>query len=228
MPAFVDDPRGLVATPDGLHVFAVSTGSDAIAALGQQVAPNCLSVRTRTAANAQHSVVLACSDPNGDRIALAIVRQPLHGKLGPLGSSTGSVRYTPSPGYAGPDSFTYTASDGLDVSTAGTATVSVTLPARAPVVRIRTARAKLLAGGRIRVRVDCPPQAIGPCRVAAHLIVGGRSAGYGFARIARIATGIVTVRASGVSGRTKARVVVTVRDRTRRTTPSQRTLLIVP
>ncbi|HEY3614711.1 MAG TPA: Ig-like domain-containing protein, partial [Gaiellales bacterium] len=224
----IDDPRGLVASPDGLHVFAVSTGSDAVAVLGQQVAPNCLGVRTKTAANKQHSVVLACSDPNGDKITLAIVRKPKHGTLGPLGSSTGSVRYTPTPGYTGPDSFTYTASDGMDVSAPGTATVSVTLPPKAPAVRIRTARAPLLPGSRIHVLVDCPPEAIGPCRMAARLVVGGKSVGYGFARVARFATGRVVVLASGVSGRTKARVIVTVRDGTRRATASQRAIVIVP
>jgi 6-phosphogluconolactonase (cycloisomerase 2 family) len=224
----LDDPRGLVASADGRHVFAVSTGSDGIAVLGQQVAPNCLAVRTRTKANRQHSVVLACSDPNGDKITLAIGRKPKHGKLGPLGASKGSVRYTPAAGYTGPDSFTYTASDGMDVSAPGTATVSVTLPTRAPAVRIRTARTHLVRGAGVHVLVECPPEAIGPCRVAAHLVVNGRPAGYGFARIARLTTGRVVVSATGLSARTKARVVVTVRDRTRRATVSQRAILILP
>jgi hypothetical protein len=155
------------------------------------------------------------------------VRGPQHGKLGPLGGSTGSVRYTPEPGYTGPDSFTYTATDGMDVSAAGTATVSVTLPSRAPAVRIRTARAKLLPGGRVRVLVDCPPQAIGPCRMAARLTVGGKTVGYGAARIPRLVTGPVAVLASGVTKRAKARIYVTVRDRSRRATTSQRALVIV-
>jgi 6-phosphogluconolactonase (cycloisomerase 2 family) len=224
----LDDPRGIVASPDGLHVFAVSAGSDAVAVLGQQLAPNCLAVRTTTIANKAHSVVLACSDPNGDKIALTIVRRPAHGKLGALGKATGSVIYTPAPGYVGADSFTYTASDGMDVSTTGTATIGVTLPVKAPTVRIRTARTHLLVGSRIHVLVECPPTAIGPCTVAARLAVKGRSVGYGFARIVRFATGRVVVRAAGVKGRTKAQVVVTVRDRTRRATVSQRSILILP
>jgi hypothetical protein len=101
-------------------------------------------VRATTVANQAHSVVLACSDPNGDKITLAIVGKPRHGTLGGLARATGSVLYRPFPGYAGADSFTYTASDGLDVSAPGMATVSVTLPTRAPKVRIRTARTHLI------------------------------------------------------------------------------------
>jgi DNA-binding beta-propeller fold protein YncE len=224
----LSSPRGVAVSGDGLHVFAVSAESDAVAVLGQQLAPNCLGVRATTAANTTHSVVLACSDPNGDKITLAIVRPPLHGRLGPLGKATGSVLYTPAAGYTGADSFAYAASDGIDVSATGTATVAVTLPARAPVVRIRTARTHLLVGKRIRVLVDCPPTAIGTCRMAARLAVNGRSVGYGFASIGRLATGRVVLRAAGVKGRTKARVIVTVRDGTRRATVSQRAIVIVP
>ena len=49
---------------------------------GPQLAPNCLRIRAKTAANTPHSVVLACSDPNGDKVDLTIVKQPKHGKLG--------------------------------------------------------------------------------------------------------------------------------------------------
>ena len=68
----LDDPRALASNADGSHVYAVSAQSDGIAVLGPQVAPNCLRVRTTTLANRAHSVVLACSDPNGDKIALTI------------------------------------------------------------------------------------------------------------------------------------------------------------
>jgi 6-phosphogluconolactonase (cycloisomerase 2 family) len=224
----LDDPRGLAASPDGLRVYAVSALSDGVAVLGPQLAPNCLMVRATTVANQAHSVVLACSDPNGDKIALTIVSKPRHGSLGGLATSTGSVLYRPVPGYAGADSFTYTATDGMDVSTPGTATVSVTLPSRAPKVRIRTARTHLLQGSRIHVLVECPAIAIGPCRIATHLVVKGRAAGYGFSRLTRRTTGRVVLRADGVTRRTKAQVVVTVRDRTRRATISTRTIVILP
>ena len=224
----LDDPRGLVASADGSHVYAAGAQSDGIAVLGPQLAPNCLHVRATTVANSAHSVVLACSDPNGDKITLQIGRLPKHGRLSGLVKATGSTTYTPFPGYVGADSFTYSATDGLDVSVAGTATVNVTLPPRAPAVRIRTGRTHLLKGGHIHVLVECPPTAIGACRVAAHLLVKGQSKGYGFSRLKPRTTGRVVLRANGVKRRTKALVVVTVRDKSRRATIVKRTILILP
>ena len=174
--------------------------SDGVAVLGPQLAPNCLPVRAKTIANQPNSVVLACSDPNGDKIALTIVRQPRHGRVNGLVKATGTITYRPVLGYVGSDSFTYSATDGLDVSVAGTATVSVMLPPRAPRVSIRTVRTRLLTGAHIHVLVDCPAIAIGPCRVAAHLLVKGRSAGYGFSKLAHQTTGRVNIRTLGVEG----------------------------
>ena len=116
----------------------------------------------------------------------------------------------------------------MDTGADGVATVRVTLPTKAPKVRIRTARARLLHGSRIHVLVECPAVAIGPCRIATHLVVKGQAAGYGFARLARRTTGRIVLRAGAVDGRTKAQVVVTVRDKTRRATVSRRTIVIVP
>ena len=116
----------------------------------------------------------------------------------------------------------------MDVSPDGMATVRVTLPTKAPKVRIRTARTHLLRRAKIHVLVECPAIAIGPCRIATHLVVKGQAAGYGFARLARRTTGRIVLRAGGVNGRTKAQVVVTVRDKTRRATISRRTIVIVP
>jgi 6-phosphogluconolactonase (cycloisomerase 2 family) len=224
----LDDPRALTTSADGSRVYAASALSDGVAVLGPQLAPNCLPVRASTVANTPRSVVLACSDPNGDPVTLTIQRLPKHGRVTGLVKATGSILYTPVPGYAGSDSFTYTATDGLDVSALGTAVVAVKLPPKAPLVRIRTGRTHLLRGGHIHVLVECPAIAIGPCRVAVHLLVDGRSAGYGFSRLARQTTGRVVTRALGVHGRTRAQVVVTVRDRSRRATIVKRSILILP
>ena len=222
----LDDVRGLAVSADGTRLFAASAASDGIADMGPQRAPNCLNVRATTVANRANSVVLACSDPNGDKIALTVVRKPAHGTIG-IAKATGSVLYRPTAGYTGADSFTYTASDGLDVSGVGTATIGVALPAQAPVVRIRTGRTHLLPRKRIRVLVDCPPAAIGPCRFATRLIVDGRST-YAFVRTARSKTASIFIRAGRTKGRTKAQFIVTVRDQTRQATVSQRTILILP
>ena len=99
----LDDPRGLAVSADGLHVYAVGTQSDGIASLGPQRSPNCLKVRSSAVANKPHAVVLACSDPNGDKIALTIVSRPKHGSLGGLSKTTGAVQYRPVAGYVGSD-----------------------------------------------------------------------------------------------------------------------------
>ena len=59
------------------------------------------------------------SDANGDALSLAGFTQPAHGTLTNAG---GVLTYTPAAGYAGPDSFSYTVSDG---SLSDTATVSI-------------------------------------------------------------------------------------------------------
>lgn len=66
------------------------------------------------------SITLAASDVDGDALTFAVVNGPQHGML----SGSGTTRtYLPSGNYAGPDSFTFRASDGL----ANSATVAVTI-----------------------------------------------------------------------------------------------------
>ena len=63
------------------------------------------------------------TDPDGDALTAAIATGPAHGTvtLGLLGG----FLYTPAAGYAGPDSFTYTANDGRGGSATATVTIEV-------------------------------------------------------------------------------------------------------
>ena len=103
-----------------------------------------------TVAYKARSVVLACSDPNGDKVALTIVKQPPPGRLGPLAKATGGVVYTPFPGYTGPTR-SPTARPTAWTSADGTAPCAYAAGQGAE-VRIRTARTHLLTGEDPRPR----------------------------------------------------------------------------
>ena len=63
------------------------------------------------------------SDADGNPLIITAVGAPAHGTTA---FSAGSVAYTPAPDYFGPDSFTYTVSDGIGGTALGTVSVSVT------------------------------------------------------------------------------------------------------
>jgi hypothetical protein len=73
-------------------------------------------------------------DADGDPLAITAVSSAAHGTVS---YSAGSVIYTPAAGYVGPDSFTYTISDGRGGTTTGTVSVTVAAPNanRAPTAR---------------------------------------------------------------------------------------------
>jgi len=70
----------------------------------------------------QINVLLNDNDPDGDALTIESVTQPSHGTASHNGDF---VYYTPTPGYVGSDSFTYTINDGNGEE--DTATVSVTV-----------------------------------------------------------------------------------------------------
>ncbi|MBY5161740.1 Ig-like domain-containing protein [Salsipaludibacter albus] len=64
------------------------------------------------------------SDPDGQPLQVVDLAQPGHGTV--VVNVDRTVTYTPDPGFTGVDTFTYRASDGLDVSAPATVTVTVT------------------------------------------------------------------------------------------------------
>jgi hypothetical protein len=70
---------------------------------------------------------LSATDPDGDPLEHTVVTPPAHGTLS---GTAPALTYTPAAGYVGPDSFQWTASDGL--LTSNTATVSITVEADEP------------------------------------------------------------------------------------------------
>ncbi|HEY0098388.1 MAG TPA: Ig-like domain-containing protein [Pyrinomonadaceae bacterium] len=88
--------------------------------------PVASSFSATVATNRQNAIQLQGSDAEGTALTYATTSTPSHGSLSNLNSSTGVVVYTPTDGYVGADSFTYTVASGGDTSTAGTVTLAVT------------------------------------------------------------------------------------------------------
>ncbi len=77
--------------------------------------------------NASGQLPLAATDPDpGQQLTFSIVTGPVHGNVTTDGSA--SATYTPQPGYAGPDSFTFRANDGWLNSNVATVTLKVNAP----------------------------------------------------------------------------------------------------
>ena len=69
------------------------------------------------------TLTLQASDGDGDPLTLRTVSQPAHGRAGVAGTT---ATYVPDPGFAGTDTFTYAAWDGMADSNLATVTVTVT------------------------------------------------------------------------------------------------------
>jgi Bacterial Ig domain/Dockerin type I domain len=120
--------------------FTVSNGTNisAAATVTLNVAvgtPKANSQSVSTNQNTPLNITLTGSDDDTPALSLTYVfTQPSHGMVtvsGAVGSPT--VVYTPSPGVTGPDSFTFTVSNGTNSSTSATVSLMVNPPAQATV-----------------------------------------------------------------------------------------------
>jgi len=94
--------------------FFVSAVNDPPAATPRQVT---------TAEDTAVNITLAGSDPDGDPLTFDVVTQPANGEL--TGTAP-NLTYTPAPNYHGPDSFTFTVSDGRLTSAPAAVGITVT------------------------------------------------------------------------------------------------------
>lgn len=81
------------------------------------------------------AVTLTGADPDNDPLSFAITTGPAHGAITGTGAN---LSYASGAGYAGPDSFTYTVSDGFGGSTTGTVAITVVAPVTPPVANNAT------------------------------------------------------------------------------------------
>ncbi len=114
------DPK-VVPNADGrLDAFAISLTSSP----NQPPIADSKSITTGT--NTPVDITLSGSDSDNDPITFNIVDQPAHGNLSSI-TTQNTVRYTPTTGYNGPDSFTYVARDSKGATSINKATVSITV-----------------------------------------------------------------------------------------------------
>ena len=92
------------------------------AAGGSNQAPSAGNRNAGTIASTPVSVPVTATDPNGDALTYRIIDQPAHGVLGGIPPY---YVYTPNPGFAGADSFTFRASDGALDSNLATVSILV-------------------------------------------------------------------------------------------------------
>ncbi len=71
---------------------------------------------------------LEAADPDEDPLTWQLLDPPRHGTLSDFDPATGRVRYTPEPGYSGPDAFTFVVADGYGASATGTMNLEVQPP----------------------------------------------------------------------------------------------------
>lgn len=120
-----------------------------VEAAGSNAAPSADSRSLRTRLNTARAVTLTGTDPDGDSLVFEIRSAPAHGTL--TGSAPNLV-YTPAPGYAGNDSFTFVADDDLEES--AEATIGILIDGTAPAVSILSPAENEAVSGVVSVQAS--------------------------------------------------------------------------
>jgi large repetitive protein len=120
---FQGENVGLNQGPESLSTFSlVVTNSPPVAQSDSYSTAN----NKNLAVSAASGVLGNDSDPDGDSLTVVGNTAPAHGTV--VVNADGSFTYTPTAGYVGLDSFTYTVSDGQGGTATGTVSVTVTAP----------------------------------------------------------------------------------------------------
>jgi DNA-binding beta-propeller fold protein YncE len=102
--------RAVALSPSGAELYTVAPGSSALVTFARELPPTCNNAAQLVIQDTPTVIALGCVDPNGDPMDRSILTGPTHGTLSGDPDS-GTVRYTPEPGYLGPDSFLFNAED---------------------------------------------------------------------------------------------------------------------
>ena len=112
---------------DGEFTSSAATVSITVNAVND--APTATAQSVSTDEDVAVGITLSGSDPEGDTLSFTIVTQPIGGSLS---VTAANVVYTPDAGLSGPDSFTFTVSDGEFTSAEATVTIDVAAVNDAP------------------------------------------------------------------------------------------------
>jgi hypothetical protein len=148
------DPGGLGIDSFSIRATDDHQGSHVVQVLvdleeGTDEAPVCLGGRFGTGLNEPlelPGLAIACSDPEGGPLQFVLGTPPAHGQITPP-DGQGRASYVPDDGYAGPDSFTYRASDGVNQSNEAVVHIAVAVPTCADVPLTTVRGAALALGG---------------------------------------------------------------------------------
>jgi VCBS repeat-containing protein len=126
---------------NGANSFTFTVNDGSLTSTAATVPITVTAVNDAPVANAQNvttiestavTITLAGTDVDGNSLTFAIGTAPTHGTLGAIGtptcaagSCTATVTYTPTTGYSGADSFTFTTNDGTLTSAAATVSITV-------------------------------------------------------------------------------------------------------
>ncbi len=123
----IEFPISIAVSPDGTSLYSGDQLAEVVNEFGLGSPPACSDVQAATAYQTPITVTLPCGDTDGEAVSIAVASGPAHGTLGAV-NGAGQVTYTPDPGYSGPDSFTFTATDGDGTGKPATASLSVDAP----------------------------------------------------------------------------------------------------
>lgn len=112
-----------IVSPDGRSLYIASEGGQSVTIFNVESAPVCQAATASTAYQTPVAITLSCTDADGDPVTPSIASDPAYGSVGPI--ADGGVTYTPVPGYSGPDSFTFDATDGTNTSAPASVTIAV-------------------------------------------------------------------------------------------------------
>ena len=109
--------------PQGIDLDSTGGFTGTIA---DTTAPTAIPQSVTATINTAKSITLTAVDPDNASLLFFIPTSPSHGAISNFNGLTGALTYTPSLNFVGADSFTFAASDGVNVSAPATVSITVT------------------------------------------------------------------------------------------------------